>query len=152
MSFNWDISIYNRDNQLVLVAEVKAILNASQDWGAKLRRNLLAHGILPNAPYFLLAFPDKLYLWTNSNTQMGEIEPTYAIDANPIFQPYFQKARVPAEKISGQSFELIVTSWLREIINSKKLLNELDESQHWLIESGLYTAISGGKLASEDVA
>ena len=112
MSFNWDISIYNRDNQLVLVGEVKTILNASQDWGAKLRRNLLAHGILPSTPYFLLAFPDKLYLWTNSNTQLGEIEPTYAVDANRIFQPYFKKARVSAEKISNQSFELIVTSWL----------------------------------------
>ncbi len=138
--------------KLVLTAEIKTRLNVTPGWGAKLQRNLLAHGILPSSPYFLLAFPDKIYLWTNSNKQFGEIEPTYIINANPIFQPYFQKAKVTAEKISGQSFELIVTSWLREIIYSEKLLDELVESQQWLIESGLYNAILGGKIASEDAA
>jgi hypothetical protein len=29
------------------------------------RRNILAHGTFPSAPYFLMVFPDKFYLWVN---------------------------------------------------------------------------------------
>jgi hypothetical protein len=58
--FGWDLAIYNRDGQLALVAEVKSKLNASAEWAAQFRRNILAHGTFPKAPYFLMAFPGCL--------------------------------------------------------------------------------------------
>jgi hypothetical protein len=39
-----------------------------------------------------------------------------------------------------------VASWLSDMINSEQLPEEFNESQHWLIDSGLYVAISGGDL------
>jgi hypothetical protein len=42
----WDLSIKDRNGQLVLVVEVKRKTNASPDWAAAFRRNILAHGSL----------------------------------------------------------------------------------------------------------
>ncbi len=57
MSAGWDLTTYDRDNKLALVVEVKSKLDATVSWAAQLRRNILAHGTFPNAPYFLMAFP-----------------------------------------------------------------------------------------------
>ncbi|MBD1804340.1 hypothetical protein H6F98_02490 [Microcoleus sp. FACHB-SPT15] len=145
----WDLSVDNRDGQLALVVEVKRKTNASSEWAAQLRRNILAHGTFPKAPYVLMVFPDNFYLWTDAEACLEQSEPTYMIDARPILEPYFERAGVTAEQISGQSLELIVASWLGEIIHAEKLPENVDSSQHWLIESGLYAAIAGGKFEHE---
>jgi len=156
MSFNWDagwdLSIDNRNGQLILVVEVKTKLNASPEWATQLRRNILAHGTFPKAPYFLMVFPDRFYLWTDADVRLEQSEPNYIIDARPILQPYFEQAGVSGEQISGQSLELIVASWLGRIIHSEKPLEDTDKSQQWLIESGLYAAIAGGKFKHTAVA
>jgi hypothetical protein len=149
MSTRWDLTAYNRDNQLVLVVEVKSKLGATPQWAAQLRRNILAHGTFPNAPYFLMVFPDRFYLWKNTKSNHELIEPTYVIDARPILQPYFEQAGIIADQVSGQSLELIVASWLGEVMH--KTSDELAASQQWLIDSGLYGAIVGGSLDHEVV-
>lgn len=145
----WDIAIYNRDNQLVVVVEVKTKLNASLEWASQLRCNIFSHGIFPKAPYFLMVFPDRFYLWTDTAEQLDKSEPTYTIDARPILEPYFEQVGVSANQITGQSLELIVASWLGKVIHLEQLPEELDESHRWLIESGLYTAIAGGHFEYE---
>lgn len=148
----WDLSVGNRNGQLALVVEIKRKTDVSPEWAAKLRRNILAHGTFPKAPYFLMVFPDKFYLWSNAEAYQDQSEPTYTIDASPILQPYFERAGVAADQISGASLELIVTSWLGEIIHSDQLPENIDASQQWLIESGLYAALVGGKLEHEAAA
>ncbi len=44
-----DLTLYNRDGQLIAVAEVKNKQGTSREWAAKLRRNILAHGRHYNA-------------------------------------------------------------------------------------------------------
>lgn len=149
MSTRWDLTAYNRDNQLVLVVEVKSKLDATPQWAAQLRRNILAHGTFPDAPYFLMVFPDRFYLWKNPGSNHEPIEPTYVIDARPILQPYFEQAGVTADRVSGQSLELIVALWLNEVMH--KTPDELDASKQWLIDSGLYDAVAGGSLDREVV-
>ena len=149
MSTRWDLTAYNRDSQLVLVVEVKSKLNATPKRTAQLRRDILAHGTFPNAPYFLMAFPDRFFLWKNAGSNHELLEPTYVIDAHPILQPYFEQSGVTAAQVSGQSLELIVASWLSEVIH--KTPDELDDAQQWLIDSGLYDAIAGGSLDREVV-
>ncbi|MBW4695474.1 MAG: hypothetical protein KME27_27310 [Lyngbya sp. HA4199-MV5] len=149
---SWDLSIDNRNGQLALVVEIKRKTNVSPGWAARLRRNIYAHGTFPKAPYFLMVFPDKFYLWSDGEAYQDQSEPTYTIDASPILQPYFERAGVGANQISGASLELIVTSWLGEIIHSDQLPENIDTSQQWLIESGLYAALIGGKLEHEAAA
>ncbi|GAB4190968.1 MAG: hypothetical protein OHK0022_04250 [Roseiflexaceae bacterium] len=150
MSTGWDLAIHDRDNKLVLVVEVKSIRDTSSQWAARLRRNILAHGTFPNAPYFLLACPDRFYLWKNIGMSTEPIEPTHIIDAIPVLQPYFEEAGVAIDQVSGQSFELIVASWLVDIIHKKT--DEIDDKQNWIIETGLYNAVTGGNMEKEVVA
>jgi hypothetical protein len=149
----WDLAVYDKHGQLVLVVQVKGKLNASAQWASQLRSNILAHGIYPKAPYFLMAFPDKFYLWTNEDAQLDISEPTYVVDARPILKPYLDKAGITqGQKISSQSLVLIVTSWLSKIIYSEMPLGETDELERWLVDSGLYAAIAGGSFGREAVA
>jgi len=142
----WDLAVDNRNGQLALVVEVKRKINVSSAWAAELRCNLLANGTFPQIPYFLMVFPDKFYLWSNAEAHQEQSEPTYTIDASPILQPYLERAGVTSDQVSGDSLELIVASWLGEIIHSDKLLENIDTSQQWLIDSGLYAALVGGKF------
>ena len=112
------MSIHNRNGQRIIDIEVKTKLNASPEWAARFRRNILAHGTFPKAPYFLMVFPDFFYLWADADAQSERSKPTYTIDTRPILQPYFERAGVTAEQISAQSLELIVASWLGTIIYS----------------------------------
>jgi len=148
----WDLSVDNRKGELALVVEVKRKIDASPEWAARLRRNILAHGTLPEAPYFLMVFPDKFYLWTDAEANLDRSEPTYTIDARPILEPYFKQAGVKADHISRQSLELIILSWLGQIIHSDKLPENIEDSQRWLIDSGLYSALAGGKFEDEAAA
>lgn len=150
MSVHWDIAIYDRANQLALVVEVKTKLNASPEWAARLRRNIFAHGTYPNAPYFLMVFPDRFYLWKNVGIDQEAVEPTYVIEAQPILQPYFDQSGIVANQVSDQSLELIVASWLGDLVHKSR--NDLEPSQDWLIESGLYDAVAGGSLDQKVMA
>jgi hypothetical protein len=148
---HWDLSVNNRAGQLILAVEVKRKTQASAKWAAQLRRNILAHGTFPKTPYFLMAFPDKFYLWTDPDSPLDYSEPTYTIDAQPILEPYLKRSGLTADQISGHSLELIISSWLGEIMYSDQL-EDLDNSQQWLMESGLYKALAGGQLEHEAVA
>ncbi|MBD2081427.1 hypothetical protein [Leptolyngbya sp. FACHB-17] len=151
LGFQWDIEVRNRSGQLVVAVEVKTKLNAAPDWAAKFRSNLLAHEEAPKAPYFLMAFPDRLFLWVESDGQFDR-EPDYIIDAVPIFQPYFERTGIQPEQIYSDSFTLMVGAWLSELTLSKNLAETSYQSQSWLIDSGLYSAISGGQLQYEELA
>jgi hypothetical protein len=93
-----------------------------------------------------MVFPDRFYLWTGADAQSDQSEPTYTIDAHPILQPYFERAGVTAEHISDQSLELIVASWLGTIIYSEQSPEDINKSQQWLVDSGLYDALAVGKF------
>lgn len=149
MSSHWDIAAYDRKKQLMLAVEVKNKLGASPGWATRLRHNILAHGTYSFPPYFLLALPDRFYLWKESYIS-GELnEPTYSIDARPLLKPYFDQVGVEFGKLSGESFELLVAAWLGEIIYANESPEKIEESKKWLVESGLYQAIAGGSIAYE---
>lgn len=145
--YQWDLVAYDRNQQLILAVEVKNKRNMTAQWAAQLRYNILAHDAFPITPYFLIASPDWFYLWVHVPPRSEPELPTYSIDAHPLLQPFFKRANILPEKISGQGLELIVSFWLNEVIYQST--DELDISQKWLFDSGLYEALAGGKLAHE---
>ena len=96
MSSYADLALYNRNGQLTAIAEVKNKPGTSREWATQLRRNILAHSGHSKADFFLLVTPDRLYLWKNADTTSTLIQPHYAINAEPIFAPYFDRAGVDA--------------------------------------------------------
>ena len=151
MSVSADLTVYDRNGQPTLLVEVKKKLGASREWAAQLRRNLYAHGTLPKAKFFLLAMPDRFYLWKQNGADLELKEPTFAVDSQPILNPYFERAGVTADVIDGQSLELIIGSWLAEIMYANRRSDDLGDSERWLVESGLYEAVAGGRFEYEKV-
>ena len=147
MPDKWDIASYDRDNKLVLAVEVKSKRNASPEWAAQLRRNILAHGTFPNAPYFLIAYPDRFYLWKNTPSNLESTPPTYSVDPGEIFKSYLKKSDIKIEELGAESLKLIVGSWLHIIMHTPA--EQLDISQHWLIDTDLHAAVLGGHLNHE---
>ena len=144
-----DIAVYNVNGQLTLAVEVKNKLETSNDWAARMRRNVLAHGLVPKVRFFLLALPDRFYLWKDMEERIELVKPTYEIDPRPFLHPYYKKSGLSPDRLSGQSFELIVTSWLGELLRADLSADTLQHGQKWLLESGLLEAIAGGYVAAE---
>ena len=148
-----DMTIYDTSGQVVALVEVKNKFGTSREWATKMRRNIAAHGLLPDAKYFLLALPDHFYLWKGVTPQPGEIAPTYDINPEPFLKPYYEKIGIAPEQLSGKSFKLIMTSWLGELQQAKSIPTHLPrETQQWLQESGLLEAIKDGRISYEDAA
>ena len=141
-----DLVAYNADGQITLIVEAKSLTDTSRSWATRTRRNMLAHGVLPNSRFLLLALPDRLYLWKDEGNSPEMVEPTYEIDATPFFQPYYEKAQISPDHLSSQSFELIVASWLNELIQSGIPENVPEEQKKLLRDSGLPEAIKGGSV------
>ena len=144
---NADLTLYDRDGQLIAVIEIKNKPGTSNEWAAKLRRNILAHGRFRPTDFFLVVTPDKLYIWKEAGIQPDFILPTYVIDAKPIFKTYLKAANIESDTISSPAFELVVGAWLGDLI-----LSENNSSEAWLIESGLLDAAKNGRVEYEAAA
>ncbi len=147
--FGHDFVVYDRNQRLVAVGDVKNKKNTSQRWAAQLRRNMLAHGRAPSpGEYFFLATPDRVYLWKGADLS----QLPHDIDARSLFTPYFQRAGLRLEDARPQAFELVVASWLGDLRNFDVSREELAAEQPELISSGFVDAILGGRLAYEPAA
>jgi len=146
-----DVAAYDKDGQLALVVEAKSRLHTTADWAAQMRRNLFAHGIVPKSSYFMLAMPDTLYLWRGKEMGAEPAKPDYVISPEPLFRRYLDSVNVNTLKLSEQSLEILVNSWISDLIQSG-LPDGLPEPQRTILaESGLVDAIRGGRIAIEEL-
>ena len=144
-----DILAFDRYGQLALIAEVKNKRGASSEWAARMRQNMFAHGLLPNAPFFLLALPDNFYLWKNTDGNLDVIAPTQRVDPRPFLQPYYKNSGISFENLTERSFEFIITSWLNQVSRFRSPKDLFGEGQDWLFSSGLFDKLAGGYLETE---
>jgi len=148
MSNQVDIAVSAPDERVQLVVEVKNVRGASPEWAAQLRRNLLVHGLVPNAPYFLLALPDRFYLWKAGATLPDAVPADYTVDTRDVLGSYTDRLGLPLTDLSEPSLELLVTSWLHDLIDYDLTGNGDTPLQHWLVDSGLYQAIKHGSVTT----
>ena len=147
-----DVAVYGSDGRLQLVVEIKARPGASAEWVMHLRRNLLSHAAIPLAPYFLLALPDFFYLWTDAASADQEAKPDYQIEASALLAPYLGPTVPPLDELSGYGLELIVASWLEDMVYADLRREAAGPNLQWLFDSGLYKAIVRGSVAIEATA
>ncbi len=140
-----DLAAYDKDGQLAVIVEVRNILGKSKEWAAKLRRNIYAHGLLPATPYFLLALPDRFYLWKNAGNKPEMIEPDYETEAGEFLKPYYERSRLSQTGLSETGFESLLAFWMLELMYSE-MNDVLRKNGEWLTESGLIEAIRGGRI------
>jgi hypothetical protein len=144
-----DIAVYSPDNRLQLIAEVKGKTGATPEWAAQMRRNLLAHSSIPPVRFFLLATPEHFYFWKDGSDSLEAKPPDSVVDARHIVDPYIKNTRISREQMSDSSLQLILTSWLSFLVNSKLTAESVPPSEKWLFDSGLYEAIRHGSIETE---
>ena len=132
-----DFIAYDREGRIVLLAEAKTTRGASDQWAARLRRNMLSHGVLPWAKYFLIATPERLYLWKQERPDPSEVAPDFTIDATKEFQPWssemLRRLHLDLSDIGPEAFRLLVLTWLTDIARSDNGPDR-DVSPPWLSE------------------
>lgn len=149
MSIQFDYTIYDSGGQLAAVVEVKSTQGTSVEWAAEFRRNLLSHGGESRPTFFLIVTPDRIYLWKNAGVIPEIVAPDYEVDAAPVFQPYFDAARLDVNHIDEFAFEMIVSSWLTNLALVRDAVAELPSHECEFIESGFVDAIRRGKVEHE---
>ena len=146
-----DLAVYNQNRELVLTVEVKTIRNVSEEWASQLRRNILAHGSYPHSRYFLIATPDKFFLWKEQGHNLQAIRPDYVADASTELEPFFKEFGVDLDHISGFIFEQIVARWLKNVMYPF-YRNSDDPIPRWIVESDLEKAVLQGDFQFEMAA
>ncbi len=149
MSEPADIAVFSPDKKLKLIVEVKAKSGASPEWAAQMRRNLLAHAAIPRAPFFLLALPDRLYLWKDGSESTTARPADYVVDSSPIISAYLSDVDKMTPNNSWHGLELIFASWLNLLTISQLSEDKAAPHEKWLLESGLYDAIKNGSVETE---
>lgn len=147
-----DLAVYNESRERVLAVEIKTIKQVGEKWASQLRRNILAHGNYPHARYFLLATPDKFFLWVeDENTYSLLRKPDHSVDARGVLEPFFREFNVEPENVSGFIFEQIVGRWLKGIMYPA-YRNANEDIPAWVKESGLDKAVFQGDFSVEKAA
>lgn len=145
-----DILVHSPDDRLQLVVEVKNRAKGSAEWAAKLRRNLVAHGAMPPAKFFLLALPDSLYLWKDTWSPR-ELPPDYIARTADILERYLGRWATASTPMAEESLQLAVSSWLRDAASSPEPPQAGSEAHRILVDSGLLEAIREGEVVSDAV-
>lgn len=145
-----DYCLYNARGELVAAIEAKRRSGTSESWAAQFRRNLLAHGLDLHAPFFLIVTADRIYLWKQEElrTEDSARSPDVSLDAGPVFRSYFEDIGVDPTTVDPLVFEMIVGSWLRDLIQRAGS----DEGPERQGLAGLMEAIQGGRVVYEQAA
>ena len=141
-----DVIAYDDAGRVILIAEVKSRVGASGQWAAQFRRNMLAHGILPAALFFLIATPERMYFWKQDRPVTMDEPPEFTVDASKEFRPYLDKLRRAPQAIGDQALELLVLSWLTDLARAGDERVKQDPSMKWLADSGLIDSLEKARI------
>ncbi len=148
---NIDFVAYDRQGHVVLLAEAKGRRGTSEQWAARLRMNMLSHGLLPSAKYFLIATPERLYLWNQERPDQApdhaDAAPEHTIDAASEFQPWLRRLGLRPLDMGPEAFELLVFAWLDDIARSGEDLSR--EVAPWLAE--LATSLRQARIEMKSI-
>jgi hypothetical protein len=145
MSLKPDIAIYSPDGTLQVIVEVKAVVDTDPTWAAQYRRNLLAHEVIPVAPYFLLLTADRAYLWSG-NTGANNEPPKAQIAINVLLKRFLPKNE---GRLIETSLEMATLTWLRDLASTSSSAFLAGDTKNFLEDSGLLDRIRTGSLALE---
>lgn len=145
-SMTLDIVAYDRRGGVVLLAEAKSVRGKDGAWAAQFRRNLLSHGTLPFAQFFLIVTAESMYFWKQANDATTEELPDQTLDAAVMLKRYLERLHQSPERIDSYMLQWIVSFWLEDIVATGGEEYAHDPSSGWLFDSGFIDAISGAHL------
>jgi len=128
-----DFVVASPDDEVKLVVEAKSRSGASSTWAAQFRRNLVAHGTLRSSAYFILALPDHFYVWKDARLA-GTAPPDFEAESQGLLAPYLRSLSTSARDLSEESFEVVVRTWLEDLVRQSPSIDRATETPKWLVE------------------
>jgi len=107
---------------------------------------MVAHGLLPQIPYFLLASQDVGFLWKEPKFVSYDTPPTYEFPMDKVINRYIK--REPGQRLYGAELELIVLQWLTDL--TQETQKNTEEPEKTLALSGFSKSIKGATVLAED--
>ena len=141
-----DILVSSPDGWPIAAIEVKNPQNLSRDVATELRRNLLAHGLSPQLPYFLLLSQDTGFLWKKTRRSALNAQPNYEFPMSEVVNRYWPE-RNQNERLREPQLELIILQWLLSLTNLPQETN--GEPEKSLARSGLLESIRGATVQAD---
>jgi hypothetical protein len=142
-----DVAVFDKSGSLQLVVETKYMKpnEDSLNRAVQIRRNLLAHSGIPNVPFFLIVFPEHVYLWKKRSKDNFDRQADYSAESEVTFKSYADKFKKSVDYMSSTEFERLVSEWIKDLTSSD------DDSNipKWANESGLYQAVKDGSVITE---
>jgi hypothetical protein len=138
-----DIAVFSKDKRPVLTVEVKdTSAYTTPESAAGVRRNLIMHGLLPKASFFMLATPVQLHLWPVSAGP--EARPAFTAAARSVLDHYASHRPDGSTRRGGGALEIVIFSWLSNIVSGIRSPSADSDADRMLLESGVYKQIQGG--------
>ena len=137
----FDFTVHDRSGHPKVQVEVKARLGATRAWATQFWLSLEEFGQRPNADFFLLVTPERLYVWKPSKVKKGGV-PTRVLDATKVLGPYFQRVGTGPEGIMPLAFNMLVSLWLNDLTTPGLPVPEVEA----LARMGLLRAVVGGEV------
>jgi hypothetical protein len=109
-----DIAILSATGWPALIVECKGGNEVSAEGAARFRRNLLTHQLVPDVPFYMLAYPNFLYLWRGESAPASL--PDFQAPSTSILKEYAPGLSAQRSNIQGSSLELVLLSWLSDLV------------------------------------
>jgi hypothetical protein len=143
-----DVIIYDRDGKSAAAIEIKKKSGTGQEWASRLRRNILAHSTGWSARFFVIATPDRLYIWDQESASEPDDPPSSVLDARPLLAPFFERAGLEPEETAGHAFELVVGEFLSDLL----VPEALEDAVKSVLDPHLLQAVQYGRVGHQVAA
>jgi hypothetical protein len=138
-----DIAVFSKDRRPALIVEVKdGVMYSTAESAVGLRRSLMAHHLLPDAPFFMVATPIRFFLWRGDADPSAH--PLYSASAEPVMESYGSRRANREVPHRGGALEIVLFFWLSDLTMGARTLPLGSELDRVLLDSGLYEQIRGG--------
>ena len=142
-----DILIQSPQGNSIAVVEVKNRQNLSRDVATAFRRNMLAHGLLSQTPYFLLTSQDIGFLWKEAKEENFDALPDYEFSMDKVVSRYIKQKS--GERLYEPVLDLVVFQWLLDLTMGTQ--KSLEEPERTLALAGFNESIKGAKIITEEI-
>ena len=146
MVYRADIAVQSSDGRLLAVVEIKNREHLTAEVATVIRRNLIAHGLVPELEYFLLLSQDRGYLWAGLSLPQLEAPPKAAFSMSPVISRYVPP-RDSSDRLRELELELLVVHWLTEL--AAGACDPTQEPESILAGTGFLKAIQGASILVE---
>lgn len=147
-----DLIVRDDAGDPVFVVEVKNRKGLSAEIATQLRRNLVVHGLLRSARFFLLVSQDQGFLWAENARDLPDAPPRIEFPMSGVVRRYLPE-RSSDERLRGMELELVILQWLTDLTRAEGVdVDANAEPERSLAQVGLLDVLQGGTVLTQSYA